>query len=102
MGTPSKVISVILRIGEFVSSIILVGLVSSFLYIVSDANVYADSRLIYTTVVASISAVFSLMFMLPFTWTFLAFPVDFVLFILSLVAFCLLEAVSYHFLDKFT
>jgi len=82
------------EVSTTLTSVILLGLLSSFLYIVGEANVYADSRLIYATVVASISAFFSIIFVLPFTYTFLAFPMDFILFIMALVAFCLLEVLT--------
>lgn len=94
MGVVSKGLSVCLRVGELASSVIVLGIVGRFLWLVSDANVYSDARLVYTIVVASISTVASLIFMIPFTFSFLAFPFDFALFVCWLVAFCLLEVVS--------
>ncbi|KAH6645853.1 hypothetical protein BKA67DRAFT_639303 [Truncatella angustata] len=94
MGTTSKVIAVLCRIGELVSSVIVLGLLGRFLYIVGEANAYADSRIVYTTVVASISTFLSIILFLPFTYSFLAFPLDLILFVLWLVAFCLLEALT--------
>lgn len=94
MGTASRVVSVVLRLGELTCSVIVLGLLGRFLSIVSDANVYADSRIIYATVVASMGVLFSILFILPFTYSFMAFPLDFVMFVLALVAFCLLEVVS--------
>ncbi|KAH6645609.1 hypothetical protein BKA67DRAFT_651344 [Truncatella angustata] len=94
MGSASKVLSVLARISELVSSVIVLGLLGRFLYLLSEANVYADSRIIYTTVVASISAFVSIILFIPFTYSFLAFPLDFILFVLWLVAFCLLEALT--------
>lgn len=94
MGVASKVVCVILRLGEMACSLIVLGIIGRFLAIVSDANIYSDSRLVYTTVVASISTFLSLALLLPFTYSFLAFPMDFVMAVLWLVAFCLLEAVS--------
>jgi len=94
MGTASKFVSVFLRGGQLISSIIILGILGYFLSLVSDANIYADSRIVYTVVVASISAFLSLILLLPFTYSFLAFPVDFILAILWLVAFCLMEAVG--------
>ncbi len=94
MGTASKVISVIFRLAEAVASIILLGLLGTFLGIVSNAGVYADPRVIYAIVIACMGVFLSLLFMLPFTYSFMVFPMDFVMFLLFLVAFCLLEAVS--------
>ncbi|KAH8906500.1 hypothetical protein BR93DRAFT_880370 [Coniochaeta sp. PMI_546] len=94
MGTASRVVSVVLRFGELTCSVIVLGLLGRFLSIVSDANVYADSRIIYATVVASMGVLFSILFILPFTYSFMAFPLDFVMFVLALVAFCLLEVLT--------
>jgi len=94
MGAGSKVMCVILRIAEFISSVVILGILGHFLWIVSDANVYSDPRIVYTTVIASISTFLSVVLILPFTYTFLAFPVDFIMAILWLVAFCLMEAVT--------
>ncbi|RYP72584.1 hypothetical protein DL771_004079 [Monosporascus sp. 5C6A] len=82
MGSASKVISVILRLGELLAAVVVMGLLGRFLYIVGEANSYADSRLIYTTVVSSVATFLSLVLLLPFTYSFMAFPVDFVMFAL--------------------
>ncbi|KAK3302943.1 uncharacterized protein B0T15DRAFT_402100 [Chaetomium strumarium] len=94
MGSVSKVFSVILRLGELVGGVIVLALLGRFLYIVGEANVYADSRIIYTTVVSCIAIALSILFMPPFTCSFMAFPIDFILFTLFLVAFCLLETLT--------
>ncbi len=74
--------------------IIVLGIVSRFLYQINRApNGESNSRLIYTIVVASISTFYSLLFVLPFKYTFMAFPFDLVMFILWLVVFCLDETV---------
>jgi len=94
MGSVSKVLSVILRLGELVFGVIVLAVLGRFLYLVGEANAYADSRVIYTTVVSSIAIALSILLMPPFTYSFMAFPVDFILFALFLVAFCLLEALT--------
>jgi hypothetical protein len=94
MGTTSRVLSVILRMGEAICAIILVGILGYFASVVNDATTFADGRLIYALVVACLGLFFSLVFLPPFTYSFMGFPVDFVMFVLSLVAFCLLEVVS--------
>ena len=88
-------VSVILRLGEFVSSVILLGIVGRFLAITGDAHTSADSRLIYAIVVASMGLVFSMVLIPPFTYSFMAFPLDFIMFVLALVSFILLELVSF-------
>jgi len=92
-GVAHKVISVILRLFEFASAIIVLGLLSRFCYLISIAQVNADGRIIYAMVVAGISIIYSFFFCPPFKSLFLGFPFDFVLFVMWLVAYCLLQTV---------
>lgn len=94
MGAASKVIHVLLRVWELVCSVIVLGLLAHFLHLVSEAGATNDGRIIYALIVASISTLFSLVFMPPFLYAYLAFPADFALFVMWLVAFSLLIAVS--------
>jgi hypothetical protein len=94
MGSASKVVSVFLRCAELVSSVIVLGIVGHFLAVASDANIFSDSRLIYATVVSSLGTFFSIILLPPFTYSFLAFPIDFIMAILFLVSFCLCEALT--------
>jgi hypothetical protein len=94
MGSTSKVCNVLLRIWELVCSAVVLGIVAKFINSVIRASGQNDSRLIYTLIVASISTLYSLLFMPPFLYTFLAFPADFILFVMWLIAFCLLVTVS--------
>lgn len=94
MGAAFKAFSVFLRLGELACSVIVLGLVGRVLWHIGQANTYSDARLIFTTVVACISTVASLLLMVPFTFTFFACPVDLVLFVLWLVAFILLELLT--------
>ncbi|KAM7196915.1 hypothetical protein V8F20_006882 [Naviculisporaceae sp. PSN 640] len=90
MGTTSKVCHVILRVWELICSVIVLGLVAHFVHILNDAGVSNDSRVVYTLVLASISTLYTLVFMPPLHYAFLAFPADFVLFVAWMVAFGLL------------
>ncbi|PVH72415.1 hypothetical protein DL98DRAFT_610735 [Cadophora sp. DSE1049] len=102
MSAVARVFHVLLRIGECASSVIVLGVVSRLLYMVGQANASTDSRLIYTTVIASISTIFSILFVLPALYAFLAFPMDFIMFITWLVAFCLMETLTgIHTCDAF-
>lgn len=94
MGAGSKAALVILRIWELICSVIVLAILARFLYLVGDAGASRDGRIIYGVVVASISTFFSLFFILPFMYAFLAFPFDFALFVMWLVLFCLLMTVS--------
>lgn len=94
MGSTSRVCCVILRFLELVWSVVVLGLVAHFVRRVDEAGGSNDSRLIYTLVLACISTLYSLIFVLPFLYSFLAFVADFILFVMWLVAFCLLVTVS--------
>lgn len=93
-GTAHKVASVFLRCGQFASAVIVLAILSRFSYLISIPQAGADGRIVYAMVVASISIVYSFFFCIPFKTLFLGFPVDFILFIMWLVAYCLLQTVG--------
>ncbi|CAH0019988.1 unnamed protein product [Clonostachys rhizophaga] len=90
-GTTHKVLSILFRLGELISAIIVVAILGRFSWLIHPAHVSVDGRIIYTMVVASLGIVFSLLFIVPITALFLSFPFDFIMFIMWLIAFCLLE-----------
>ncbi|KNB06543.1 hypothetical protein FOXG_07233 [Fusarium oxysporum f. sp. lycopersici 4287] len=93
-GSGHKVASVILRFLELACGAIVLGLLGHFCDLVNEAsNISVDGRIIYAMVVAGITIVYSIVFFAPFDILFMAFPFDFILFIMWLVAFCLLETV---------
>lgn len=92
-GKSHKVVSVFLRLGELCSAIIVLGILSRFTYLLSVAQVHADGRIVYAMVTAGIGILFSLLFCPPFDSLFMSFPFDFIMWIMWLVAFCLLETV---------
>jgi hypothetical protein len=94
MGTVSKVFNVIFRVGELCSALIVLGITGHFLWLLGEADAYADSRIILAVVTASISTAFSVFTLLPFTFAFLAFPIDFVLFVVWLTTYCLLQSLT--------
>jgi hypothetical protein len=92
-GTVHKVVSALLRLGEFACAVIVLGILCRFCYLISIAQADADGRIIYTMVVAGIGIIYSFFFCPPFKSLFLGFPFDFVLFVMWLVAYCLLQTV---------
>ncbi|ENH72294.1 hypothetical protein FOC1_g10004533 [Fusarium oxysporum f. sp. cubense race 1] len=80
-GVAHKVVSVVLRLAELASAIIVLGILSRFTYLAGIAQVHIDGRIIYTIVVAC----------LGIKTLFLGFPFDFVMFVMWLVAYCLLQ-----------
>lgn len=95
MGTASKVTSVCLRIGELICASIVAGILGHYLYLLDQANADANNRIVYAVAIAGISITFSIILILPFKYSFLAFPLDYALFICWMVAFGLLVAVSH-------
>jgi hypothetical protein len=93
MGVVSRGVQVALRIWQLICSLIVLGIIARFLDLVSDAGATRDGRIIYGIIVASISALFALVFVVPILYSFLAFPFDFALFVMWLVLFCLLMTV---------
>lgn len=89
-----KVASVILRFLELACGAIVLGLLGRFCHLVDEASdVSVDGRIIYAMVVAGITIVYSIVVFAPIDILFMAFPFDFILLIMWLIAFCLLETV---------
>lgn len=93
-GTAHKIVSVILRLFQFACAVIVLGILSRFCYVISIQQVNADGRIIYAMVVAGIGIIYSFFFCPPFKSLFLGFPFDFVMFVMWLVAYCLLQTVG--------
>src|ERR1700761_616784 len=96
MGTASKVVSTIFRFGELASACVVAGVLGRFLYELSFAHVGAASRIVYAEVLAGLSITFSIVFMPPLLYSFYAFPLDFIMFVMWMVCFGLLANVSFY------
>jgi hypothetical protein len=94
MGTVSKVVSVVFRFIELVCAVIVAALIGRYLNYVHDAHADSGSRVIYAIVLAGISILAALVLFVPWMGSFLAFPLDIILFIMWIVAFGLLVNVS--------
>lgn len=92
--TASKVVSIFLRIGEGACAVIVLALLARFLYLVDQGNGDVHGRLIYAEVTAALSVAFSIIFLIPSTFSFYGFLMDFILFIMNIVAFGLLINLS--------
>jgi len=90
MGTASKVASVCLRIGELICASVVAGILGHYLFLLDQANANANDRIVYTVAIAGISIAFSIILMPPLKYSFMAFPLDYALFICWIVAFSLL------------
>lgn len=90
MGTASKVVSMVLRVGELICACIVCGIMGRYLSLQHDANASYNSRIVYAVAMASISIFFSLVLMPPLKYSFMACPLDFAIFICWMVCFGLL------------
>jgi len=90
MGALSRIFSVILRVIELISAIIVVSILGRFLTFVHRARDHAPGRTVYTEVWAGITILGAIVMMPPLRYSFWLFPVDFILFIGWMVAFGLL------------
>jgi hypothetical protein len=98
-GAVHKILSVLLRLGQFAFAVIVLGILSRFCYLISIVEVYADGRIVYAMVVSGIAIVYSIFFCIPVDALFCGFPFDIVLFIMWLIAFCLLVTVYSPYLS---
>ena len=93
-GHASRGLSVFLRLGELTCGAIVLGIVGRLLDLVDEGGSQPNARLIYAVVIASLTIIFSLFFILPMAYSFWSFPIDFFMFAAWLVVFALLETVS--------
>ncbi|OJJ48736.1 hypothetical protein ASPZODRAFT_14861 [Penicilliopsis zonata CBS 506.65] len=91
MQTWAIVFYLLFRIGEIIGSAIVVGILGRFQHFVDAApHGHNDSRIIYSLVIASLSLAASLIMVFPWIRFFYAFILDFIFFILWIVAFGLM------------
>jgi hypothetical protein len=79
---------------QLISAAIVAGLLGRYLHNLHEGGGFNSRRVIYAISIAGIAIFFSLLFMLPLKYQFYAFPFDFIMFILWMIAFGLLINVS--------
>jgi hypothetical protein len=72
----SRAISIFLRFGEFVCAAIVLGLMAFFINQYDDFRIGPLAREIYTIIIASLSVLFSVVWMIPTTSSMLLYPLD--------------------------
>ncbi|KAF1814931.1 integral membrane protein [Eremomyces bilateralis CBS 781.70] len=75
----TRIISPILRFGEFVCATIVLGLIGYFLHERNETGFGPKGREIYTIVIAALSTLLSILWMVPLTTRLLLYPIDFIL-----------------------
>jgi hypothetical protein len=81
--------SMLLRLAELAFAAIVAGLTGVYLHAVK-SGASGQGRFIYTEVIAAISILLALLWLLPFSGGFIHWPVDFVLSVAWFVSFGLL------------
>jgi uncharacterized membrane protein len=89
-----RILSILLRVGQLAFGAVVAGLTGEYLHKTRNQSTWDRKRFIYTVVVAGLSILLALLWLLPFTYAFIHWPVDILLFIAWIVAFGLLVDVS--------
>jgi hypothetical protein len=75
----SRMASIFLRFGQFVSGAVVLGLMAHFVHQWDKYGIGPSGREIYTLVIAALSVLFSLIWLIPTTASMLHYPFDLVL-----------------------
>ncbi|KAL4793007.1 marvel domain-containing protein [Aspergillus venezuelensis] len=76
MPVISRVLSIVLRIAEIGFGAVVAGIIGWFLHRFEDVDVWPQPRWIYTEVIAGISILFGLIWLIPFASSFFTWPLD--------------------------
>ncbi|KAL1843222.1 hypothetical protein VTJ49DRAFT_2553 [Mycothermus thermophilus] len=91
MGTASKIALVLLRLGELACGAIILGIIGYFFRSSTKAGLIEPSgRLVYAAIIAALTILDSLLFIVPYAYSFWSFPLDVFFFLAWLVVFCVL------------
>lgn len=82
--------SMVLRLAELAFAAIVAGLNGDYLHAVRRADSWDLGRFIYTEVVAGVSILFAIIWLFPFSGSFVHWPVDFIISVCWFVSFGLL------------
>lgn len=88
----SRIVSVILRIGEIAFAAVVAGIIGSYLHAYNNSveNEWPRARWIYTEVVAGLSILLGLIWVIPFSGGFISWPLDLILSLAWFASFGLL------------
>ncbi|KAL4955104.1 marvel domain-containing protein [Aspergillus filifer] len=76
MPVISRVLSIVLRIAEIGFGAVVAGIIGWFLHRFEDVDVWPQPRWIYSEVIAGISILFGLIWLIPFASSFFTWPLD--------------------------
>jgi len=87
----SRMISLFLRFGEFVTATVVMGIMAYFVHQYDKYGIGPEGREIYTLVIACLSMIFALIWLIPSTSSMLHYPMDLLLSAAWFAAFGVLE-----------
>lgn len=82
--------SMILRLAELAFAAIVAGLTGDYLHSVSGSSSWAQGRFIYTEIVAGLSIILSIIWLFPFSGSFIHWPADLLISVCWFIAFGLI------------
>jgi len=83
-------VSMILRIAELAFACVVAGITGDYLHAVQGSSTWDQGRFIYTEVVAGLSILLSIVWLFPFSGSFIHWPADLLISVMWWVAFGLL------------
>ncbi|KAK2786764.1 hypothetical protein FQN53_006240, partial [Emmonsiellopsis sp. PD_33] len=75
----SRLVSVILRIGQIGFAAVVAGIIGHYLRTFDKADAWPEGRWIYTVVIAGLSMLLGLIWLIPFSSSFTTWPIDLLL-----------------------
>ncbi|KAK4214749.1 CASP-like protein UU5 [Rhypophila decipiens] len=86
----ASVVSMIFRVAEIAFAAIVAGLTGKYLHATEGTSAWDNGRFIYTEVVAGLSILLALIWLFPFSSSFIHWPADFLMSIMWFVSFGLM------------
>ncbi|EFR01454.1 integral membrane protein [Nannizzia gypsea CBS 118893] len=89
MPAASRIAAPIFRFGEIVFGAVVAGIIGSYLHSISRSAIrgFPEGRWIYTEVIAGVSILLGLLWFIPTSFSFMAWPMDFILSMAWFVSF---------------
>ncbi|KAK3325151.1 membrane-associating domain-containing protein [Apodospora peruviana] len=86
----ADIFSMILRLAELAFAAIVAGLTGKYLHATEGTSAWDNGRFIYTEVVAGLSILLAIIWLFPFSGSFIHWPADFIISVMWFVAFGLM------------
>ncbi|KAE8352793.1 membrane-associating domain-containing protein [Aspergillus coremiiformis] len=97
MPVVSRLVSIVLRLVEIICAVIVAGIIGYYLVSLNDLEAWPQARWIYTEVVAGVSILLGLIWLIPFSFSFFSWPFDVVISLAWFAAFGILVDAIHKF-----